>query len=153
MIPFLRFKHIMIDELCLYFDKPTDDQINDMYKIFQNTSEPILKRAAKLLKKSYKYKRFPFPADIEGAIDHARKEHTRDSTDPDVPREHCNVCYGMGTKLVERYDEFYKGIKEFAVPCHCREGGNIRRTWKEYYNKNKYHRTSAKITEIPQEGE
>ena len=140
MISSLRFRHLVIDELCIHFDDPTDKQIDDLYQMFQNNSELILKRAVKLLKRSYKYKRFPFPADIEEAIDHARKEHTRDSIDPDVPREYCDVCYGMGMKTIEKYCEFYEEIHPFAVPCDCSEGEKVKRGWEIHYQKHKYYR-------------
>jgi len=140
VISSLRFRHLVVDELCIHFDEPTDKQIDDMYQMFQNNSESILKRAVKLLKRSYKYKRFPFPADIEGAIDHARKEHTRDSTDPDAPREYCDACYGMGIKTIEKFDEFYEEIHPFAVPCDCSEGEKVKRGWGIHYQKHKYYR-------------
>lgn len=140
MIAFLRFRHIVIDELILHFDKPTDEQETDLHKLFCETSESILKRAVKLLKLSHKYKRFPFPADLGQAIDHARKERSRDSVDPDAPREYCDVCYGMGLKVVERFDDFYGEMHDFAVPCHCSEGEKVKRGWKEHYRKHKYDR-------------
>ena len=131
MIPTLRFRHIVIDELSLYYDNPTDLQETDLHNLFCNNSESILKRAVKLLKKSYKFKRFPFPADIQTAIDHANMERSRDSIDPDVPREYCDRCYGMGIWINER------GLAE---PCRCAEGQKVRRGWQSHYREHRYFR-------------
>lgn len=144
MIPSMRFRHIVIDELSLHFDTPTDAQIDDLYKLFCNNSELILERAVKLLKRSHKYKRFPFPADIQIAINHANMERARDSIDPDKPREYCDKCYGMGIKLTKKFDEMYGVEMEVASPCHCSEGDKIRRGWREHYRTHKYYRAERR---------
>ena len=143
MIATLKFRHILIDELCKFYDSPTTDQMDMLHSLFGNTAEHTLKRAVTIVIKKHKFKSFPMPAEISSAIDEARMERARDSVEPDAQREYCDRCYGMGIKLVKRHDDFYCEEVDKATPCHCSHGQRIKRSWQQHYKTHKYYR--AKI--------
>jgi len=120
------FKVYVVDKLSTFFDIPSDGEAKELYELFKNTNEPVMFRATEILTKKHRYKSFPLPAEFDSAIQEAREEHTRDSIDPDIPRENCYVCYGMGIQTKD------KNGRKVAVPCGCSAGKIIAKAWAEY---------------------
>ena len=144
MIPSLKFIHVFIDELSVFYDRPKKENVEKLYELFGDTPEPVLKRAVKILISKHKFKSFPLPVVILNAIEEARMERTRDSIEPDLPQEDCDKCYNQGIRLVDRYDDFYGRIKPIAVPCDCAKGKRINRGWRTYDSDSYNHHTRRK---------
>ena len=140
-----KFKKLVVDELEKFFPmtgrkEDKEKQVDDLYEMFKNTSESVLKAAIIQVKLTHKFQRFPYPADIANAIDSARKDYVRDSIDPDLPQEKCPICENMGIVLEEKWDAHYKATRKVAVPCTCRAGEKVREAWKQHDKKRGYRR-------------
>ena len=149
MLKKLEFKQIFIDPLAVFYGIPTEDQADNLFLMFQDRAPEILQRAVELIRQDYPYKTFPNPSNIYQAMDEAQAEYsylTRTITD-----EECSDCYGMGRRIVEKFDEFYHRPHKIAVPCHCPAGDRIRKAWREHDKKHKYRHAKARLTEIKEE--
>ena len=149
MLKKVEFRKLFISPLSIFYEEPTPDQADTLFDLFKDRTPEVLTRAVEIIQEEYPYKTFPNPFHLHQAIDQAQGEYSYLVQDP--TREDCDKCYGMGIKLVEKFDEFYRENKDFAVPCDCSSGAKRKKAWGEHYKKHRYYRVKAGITEIPQE--
>ena len=149
MLKKIEFRKLFISPLSVFYEEPTPDQADTLFQLFKDRPPEVLTRAVEIIQQEYPYKTFPNPFHIHQAIDQAQGEYSY--LIREITKEDCDKCYGMGIKLVEKFDEFYNENRKFAVPCDCSYGAKIKKTWGDHYKKHKYYRVKAGITEIVEE--
>ena len=149
MLKRTEFRKLFISPLSVFYEEPTPDQALAIFDLFKDRPPDVLTRAVGIIREEYPYKTFPNPFHLHQAIDQAQGEYSY--LIREITKEDCDKCYGMGIKLVERFDEFYRENKDFAVPCDCSSGAKRKKAWGDHYKKHRYYRVKAGITEIPQE--
>jgi len=149
MLKRTEFRKLFISPLSVFYEEPTPDQALAIFDLFKDRPPDVLTRAVGIIREEYPYKTFPNPFHLHQAIDQAQGEYSY--LIREITKEDCDKCYGMGIKLVERFDEFYRENKDFAVPCDCSSGAKRKKAWGDHYKKHRYYRVKAGITEIPKE--
>jgi len=149
MLKRTEFRKLFISPLSVFYEEPTPDQALAIFDLFKDRPPDVLTRAVGIIREEYPYKTFPNPFHLHQAIDQAQGEYSY--LIREITKEDCDKCYGMGIKLVERFDEFYRENKDFAVTCDCSSGAKRKKAWGDHYKKHRYYRVKAGITEIPKE--
>ena len=149
MLKRLEFNDIFLNPLAVFYESPTEDQADTLFQLFKDRAPDVLVRAVEIIRQEYPYKTFPNPFHIHQAMDQAQGEYSY--LIREITKEDCDKCYGMGIKLVEKFDEFYGENKYFAVPCDCSSGAKRKKAWGDHYKKHRYYRVKAGITEIAEE--
>jgi len=149
MLKRTEFRKLFISPLSVFYEEPNEDQALAIFDLFKDRPPEVLTRAVDIIREEYPYKTFPNPFHLHQAMDQAMGEYSYFVRE--ITKEDCDKCYGMGIKLVEKFDEFYRENKDFAVPCDCSSGAKIKKAWGDHYKKHRYYRVKAGITEIAEE--
>ncbi len=110
------------------FGFPGKEIMDLTYDELKWIDEWVFKDACRELARTYRYRRFPYPADFYDAVsvvEDRRRESAQASPEDIQALSFCHVCSNSGFELQERATDDFM-IHTVAVYCSCPRGQSVR---------------------------